>query len=85
MSSGKIAKALIGGNWKCNGTVASVKQLVDTLNNAGSFSANSEVVIAAPSIHLSAVKAAIRTDISIASQVSKMSLISFHICDKIVS
>lgn len=43
MSGKKIAKALIGGNWKCNGTVASIKQMAEVLNKAGSFSANSEV------------------------------------------
>jgi triosephosphate isomerase len=43
--SKKIAKALIGGNWKCNGTVAQIKSMVDVLNKAGPFSANSEVFI----------------------------------------
>ena len=36
-------KALIGGNWKCNGTVDSVKKMISVLNAAGPFSANSEV------------------------------------------
>lgn len=68
--SKKIARALIGGNWKCNGTVAQVKSMVDVLNAAGNFSPNSEVVIAAPSIHLGALKASIRPDIAIAAEVS---------------
>jgi triosephosphate isomerase len=69
MSGKKIARALIGGNWKCNGTVASVKQMAEALNKAGSFSSNSEVVIAAPSIHLHALKSMIRKDIAISAQV----------------
>jgi triosephosphate isomerase len=70
MSKAKIAKALIGGNWKCNGTVASVKSMVEVLNNAGKFSPNSEVVIAAPSIHLQTLKSALRPDIAVAAEVS---------------
>lgn len=46
MSGKKIAKALIGGNWKCNGTVSSVKAMAEVLNKAGPFSANSEVCTA---------------------------------------
>ena len=60
--SKKIAKALIGGNWKCNGTVASVKSMIDVLNAGGEFSKNSEVVIAGPAIHLATMKAKFRGD-----------------------
>ena len=66
--SKKIAKALIGGNWKCNGTVASVKSMINVLNNAGPFSANSEVVIATPSIFLSTAKSLFRPDIAVAAE-----------------
>jgi len=66
--SKKLLKAVIGGNWKCNGTVESVKAMAEVLNKAGSFSANAEVVIAAPSIHLQALKSIIRPDISVAAQ-----------------
>lgn len=68
MSGKKIAKALIGGNWKCNGTIASIKQMAEVLNKAGSFSANSEVVIAAPSIHLQTLKSILRPDIAISAE-----------------
>lgn len=61
-------RALIGGNWKCNGTVAQVKSLVETLNNAGEFPASSEVVIAVPAIHLKTCKETFREDIAVASQ-----------------
>ena len=54
----------LGGNWKCNGTTASVKSMVDVLNAAGSFSANSEVVIAGPAIHLAEMKKTFRPDIA---------------------
>jgi triosephosphate isomerase len=64
----KIGKALIGGNWKCNGTLGSVKQMAEVLNKAGEFSANSEVVIAAPSLHLQNLKSIIRPDISVSAE-----------------
>mmetsp|Transcript_1313 Transcript_1313/g.2133 ORF Transcript_1313/g.2133 Transcript_1313/m.2133 type:complete len:258 (-) Transcript_1313:65-838(-) len=64
----KITRALIGGNWKCNGTVASVKQMAEVLNGAGAFPATSEVVIAAPSIHLTTCKSLFRPDIAVASE-----------------
>ena len=42
MASKKIARALIGGNWKCNGTLDSIKSMADVLVKGGAFSANSE-------------------------------------------
>jgi len=60
----KITKALIGGNWKCNGTVDSVKKMINVLNAAGPLSSNSEVVIATPSIHLAAAKSMFRPEIA---------------------
>jgi len=66
--SKKIARALIGGNWKCNGTVASVKEMVSVLNAAGPIPTTSEVVIGVPAIHLAAAKAAFRSEISVAAQ-----------------
>ena len=38
----KIAKALIGGNWKCNGTMSSIKSMADVLMKGGAVSPNSE-------------------------------------------
>lgn len=76
--SKKIAKALIGGNWKCNGTVAGVRAMADVLNKAGPFSANSEVVIAAPSIHLMNLKSLLRPDIAVSSEVG--SFVRWHNC-----
>jgi triosephosphate isomerase len=64
----KITKALIGGNWKCNGTTASVASMVEVLNKAGPFSANSEVVIAAPMLHLQTFKKLVRPEIAACAQ-----------------
>jgi triosephosphate isomerase len=61
-------RALIGGNWKCNGTMEQVKTLVDTLNNAGEFPVTSEVVIAVPAIHLAACRDTFRPDIAVCAQ-----------------
>lgn len=69
MASKKIARALIGGNWKCNGTLESIKSMADVLVKGGAFSANSEVVIAAPALHLNYLKSLItRPDIAISAQ-----------------
>eukprot|EP01038_Epipyxis_sp_PR26KG_P006903 gene6903-9455_t len=61
-------RILIGGNWKCNGTIAEGKKIVDFLNNGGEFPSNAEVVIAVPSIHLTSIKAIIRPDVNISSE-----------------
>ena len=58
----------LGGNWKCNGTVSQIKSMVDVLNAAGTFSANSEVVIAGPAIHLAEMKRTFRPDIATCSE-----------------
>lgn len=75
----KIGKALIGGNWKCNGTTASVKAMAEVLNKAGAFSPNSEVVIAAPSLHLTTFKSIIRPEIAVSAEVSKCAADCLHI------
>jgi triosephosphate isomerase len=67
--SKKIARALIGGNWKCNGTKDQIKSMIEVLNKAGPFSANSEVVIAAPSIHLGTLLSSFRSDIATSAEV----------------
>ena len=60
---------LIGGNWKCNGNVELVNKLIDILNNAGSIYGNTEVVIAAPSLHLATLTGKLRNDIMISAEV----------------
>ena len=79
--STKIARAVIGGNWKCNGTTASVKAMAEVLNNAGALSANSEVVIAAPALHLAALKSYLRKDIAVSAEVSTLVKCCIMNCD----
>lgn len=57
----------VGGNWKCNGSKASVEQLVADLNK-GSFPAAVEVVVAPTFVHLGYVKANIKPDYAVAAQ-----------------
>lgn len=45
---------MVGGNWKCNGTVSSVKQLVDGLN-AASVPDDVDIVCAPTALHVSMV------------------------------
>ncbi|KAG5175351.1 Triosephosphate isomerase [Tribonema minus] len=61
-------KYVIGGNWKCNGTVAQVSDLVSTLNKAGDFPSNAEVVIAPTFLHVPMVKDAVRSDVNVSLQ-----------------
>jgi len=39
-----VKRALIGGNWKCNGTLKEVTQLVERLNSSGPYPLESEVL-----------------------------------------
>ena len=41
----KVGRALIGGNWKCNGTLSQVNTMMETLNSAGTLSSKSEVYV----------------------------------------
>jgi len=59
---------LIGGNWKCNGTIASVKELCKTFNEAGPLPANVEVAIGAPFIHIGTCLENLRDDFAISAQ-----------------
>lgn len=59
---------LIGGNWKCNGTMNSAKELIEVLNNAGPIPANVEVAVAAPYIHLGLALTGLREDIAVSAQ-----------------
>ena len=57
-----------GGNWKCNGTLSSVRAVVDLLNKAGPVPLESEVVIAVPDLHLCLAKELLRPEIKVAAQ-----------------
>lgn len=61
----------IGGNWKANGTPASVKSLVEDLNGRKlevDTSKDVEVVCSPPFVYLSEVKNTIRPDFKVAAQ-----------------
>ena len=69
MSTSKIPRALIGGNWKCNGTLQQVAERAKWLNAAAaSFPVTSEVVIAAPSVHLMECKRLFHPKIAVSAQ-----------------
>lgn len=59
---------LIGGNWKCNGTVESVKELIKVFNAAGPIPAKVEVAICAPALHLGLCLSDLRDDIAVGGQ-----------------
>lgn len=60
-------KFLVGGNWKCNGTVESVKTLVSDLN-AGSVPADIDIVCAPVFIHLPYVLDNLSTRFDVSAQ-----------------
>jgi triosephosphate isomerase len=61
-------KYLIGGNWKCNGTVAANEALIKTFNEAGPIPSNTEVIVCASSIHLSQLLSSLRDDMQVGGQ-----------------
>lgn len=61
-------KYVIGGNWKCNGSVESVAALVKVLNDGGEFPSNAEVIVAPPSIFAQVVKDTVRSDVKVSLQ-----------------
>eukprot|EP01080_Neovahlkampfia_damariscottae_P006934 gene6934-11097_t len=58
---------LIGGNWKCNGTTATVKSLFETFNKA-EIPQNTEVVIGVPTIHLGLASSVASNGIKVSAQ-----------------
>lgn len=66
---GATGKFVVGGNWKCNGTIESVKQLVADLNSGAQIIRNDVEVICAPaSVHTGLVLATIQPPYQIAAQ-----------------
>lgn len=61
-------KMVIGGNWKCNGTVEQMKKIIGCINAGGDFPVSSEVVIAVPSIHIVKAMDMFRSDVSVAAE-----------------
>jgi triosephosphate isomerase len=60
-------KFFVGGNFKMNGSVSSIKKIVENLNNA-TLDPNTEVVIAPPALYLLLVREHLRKEIEVASQ-----------------
>eukprot|EP00766_Chilomastix_caulleryi_P004404 gnl/Chilomastix_caulleri/563.p1 GENE.gnl/Chilomastix_caulleri/563~~gnl/Chilomastix_caulleri/563.p1 ORF type:complete len:253 (+),score=92.61 gnl/Chilomastix_caulleri/563:115-873(+) len=58
---------LVGGNWKCNGTLASVKALCEVLNK-GSYPKNVEVVVSPAMPHVHYAKTLISEPVQVAAQ-----------------
>lgn len=62
-------KMIVGGNWKSNGTVQSIKDLVnDVLNKAEFDTERVEVIVAPISIHIASVKALLKENVKVAAQ-----------------
>eukprot|EP00644_Phytophthora_capsici_P005861 jgi/Phyca11/98455/e_gw1.2.400.1 len=61
-------KVFIGGNWKCNGTRSSVRDLVSILNKSVVDSSQVDVVVAPPSLHLDQVQQLLQRDIAVCAQ-----------------
>jgi len=61
-------RMLIGGNWKCNGTVADMNKIINHINSCGDIPLKSEVVIAVPSIHVVAASTLFRKDVSVSAE-----------------
>lgn len=61
-------RMVIGGNWKCNGTVAQMNKIIDNINASGKFPLESEVVIAVPSIHLTTAAAKFRKEVAVCAE-----------------
>ena len=59
---------LIGGNWKCNGTVAANDQRIKVFNEAGPIPGNVDVVLCVPYVHIPMVLSGLRDDIEIGAQ-----------------
>lgn len=60
-------KFFVGGNFKMNGTVSSIKEIVANLNNA-TLDPEVEVVVAPPALYLLLTRETLRKDIEVAAQ-----------------
>jgi triosephosphate isomerase len=60
-------KYLVGGNWKSNGSVSFVREIINQVLNPAKFDGNKVEVIVAPMvIHIPSAKAMLNTNISVA-------------------
>jgi hypothetical protein len=58
---------IVGGNWKCNGDLASVRSLIAELN-AGDIVDNVDVVVAAPFLYIDEAKRTLKAPIEVSAQ-----------------
>lgn len=64
-----MRRYLVGGNWKCNGTMAFAKDFpAKVLNNLKFDPSKVEVVVAPTALHLSTVQAAVGNNVHVATQ-----------------
>jgi len=66
-SAASARKFFVGGNWKCNGSVSMVNDLVSSLNQMN-LTSDTEVVVCPSQIHLQKVKDTLRTDVGVGAQ-----------------
>ncbi|KAF7534771.1 hypothetical protein G7Z17_g13313 [Cylindrodendrum hubeiense] len=60
-------KFFVGGNFKMNGSVAAIKEIVANINHS-TLDENTEVVVSPPALYLSLVRETIRDDVAVAAQ-----------------
>ncbi|CBK22961.2 uncharacterized protein [Blastocystis hominis] len=61
-------RLFIGGNWKCNGTVSSLTELINAFNAAGDLKTDRDIVIAPTALHISLAKNLLRKEIEVSAQ-----------------
>jgi len=68
-ASGKAEarKFFVGGNWKCNGSVQQVNDLVSMLNQS-TLSTDTEVVVCPPQVYVQGVQEKLRGDVAVGAQ-----------------
>jgi len=60
-------KFFVGGNWKCNGSVSQVNDLISMLNQS-TLSTDTEVVVCPSQVYVQGVKAGLRGDVAVGAQ-----------------
>mmetsp|Transcript_22187 Transcript_22187/g.33878 ORF Transcript_22187/g.33878 Transcript_22187/m.33878 type:complete len:616 (+) Transcript_22187:95-1942(+) len=60
-------KFFVGGNWKCNGSVSQVNDLISMLNQS-TLSTDTEVVVCPSQVYVQGVKSGLRSDVAVGAQ-----------------
>ena len=66
-SSLEARKFFVGGNWKCNGSVQQVNDLVSMLNQS-TLSTDTEVVVCPSQVYVQGVNEKLRDDVAVGAQ-----------------